>query len=197
MLGKTEICWIPGNHDTDRPEYWERLVQSELADRNLHGKVVTIDQTRIGALGGVFRGEVWHPDVMGGRPPYESYAEYASALRSRRRQAVPSPAAAADLLEESREGKLRKHQSTIFHQEYVALAGQRLDILVTHEAPSCHRYGFAAIDSLARAGGAHTVIHGHHHDDYEANGLGFRTVGVGLRGLVDENGVRWEKAWRT
>jgi cytosine/adenosine deaminase-related metal-dependent hydrolase len=46
-----------------------------------------------------------------------------------------------------------------------ALSKLRADILVTHEAPSCHPYGFAAIDALARAMGVVRSFHGHQHDD--------------------------------
>lgn len=66
------------------------------------------------------------------------------------------------------------------------------DILVTHEAPSCHPYGFTAIDKLARALGVTRLFHGHHHDgrNYQAfeGVLGFRAFGVGLRGLCDSEG---------
>ena len=37
-----------------------------------------------------------------------------------------------------RGGLTRKHRSTIFPIDYASLASQKADILVTHEAPSCH-----------------------------------------------------------
>ena len=71
-------------------------------------------------------------------------------------------------------------------------AGKRADILVTHEAPSSHPHGFAAIDELANRLGATTSFHGRHHDrlDYSAQRtwLGFDAFGVGLRGITDQDG---------
>jgi len=52
---------------------------------------------------------------------------------------------------------------------------------VTHEAPSCHRHGYAVIDDLAAAGGAKLIVHGHHHDSYTAtlpNGIPVRGLGL-------------------
>jgi len=75
---------------------------------------------------------------------------------------------------------------------FARLAAQRADLLITHEAPSCHPHGFHAIDALARALGVQAAFHGHHHDslDYRPQWatLGFRAFGVGLRGVVDHEG---------
>ena len=35
-LAYTDIWWIPGNHDTDSDEFYDRLWRSELAGHNLH-----------------------------------------------------------------------------------------------------------------------------------------------------------------
>jgi hypothetical protein len=72
------------------------------------------------------------------------------------------------------------------------LSKLRADILVTHEAPSTHPHGFAALDELARAMSVSKTFHGHHHDrlDYSAEcaRLGFEPFGVGLRGITDQDG---------
>jgi len=87
---------------------------------------------------------------------------------------------------------LRKHRSSIFPSEYSRLVAERADILVTHEAPSCHPYGIEAIDELARSLGVHTTFHGHHHDRLEymayRERLGFNAFGVGFCGITDQNG---------
>ena len=57
----TEVWWIPGNHDTDSADVYSNLFESELADKNLHGRVVEIAGIRVAGLGGIFRGEVWYP----------------------------------------------------------------------------------------------------------------------------------------
>src|SRR3546814_18719562 len=61
-------------------------------------------------------------------------------------------------------GKALKHLSTIFPQGYDRLAKEKADILVVHEAPSCHPHGFEAIDLLAQVMGVKRGFHGHNHD---------------------------------
>lgn len=172
-----EVWFIPGNHDTDSKEAWDRLLPSW--HRNLDGRVVEIEGLRIAGLGGVFRGEVWMPPA---RPDFESFREYEKALR--RQEKKPTQIA----------GKLQKHASTIFPETIAQLARLRADILVTHEAPSCHLHGFQEIDVLAKKMRAQAVFHGHHHDspDYRMwdDRLGFRAYGVGFCGITDMHGGR-------
>jgi predicted phosphodiesterase len=189
VLDKTEIWYIHGNHDTDKPELIANLNESKLAHRNLHGRVVEIAGVRVAGLGGIFREEIWWPKPVDVAPSYESYADYQN------RTVYPAHGRSADmqLATLKAESKLLKHRSTIFSQEYYALAAMGADILVTHEAPSCHRYGFRAIDELARSLGVKKTFHGHNHDslDYQAkwDELGFSAYGVGLRGITDMQGA--------
>jgi len=91
-----------------------------------------------------------------------------------------------------RNERARKHRSTIFPDEYFKLVGQSAEILVTHEAPSCHPHGFEAIDELARSLGVHTAFHGHQHDRLDYTGhrerMGFDAYGVGFCGITDQDG---------
>ena len=164
---------------------------------------------RIAGLGGVFRGEVWYPDrgnPGGSEPHYESYEQYCRVqdnkrpMRLRNKDALEAslhhfanlPGANAAMIDQIRYGKELTHLSTIFWDVYEKLWEQRADILVTHEAPSCHRNGFTAIDELAQAMGVKALFHGHHHDclDYRAwdEKLGFKAFGVGFCGITDETG---------
>lgn len=59
----------------------------------------------------------------------------------------------------------------------------RADVLVTHGAPSCHELGFAEIDHVADALGVRLIVHGHHHQDYEAAVGRIPVVGVGRAAL--------------
>lgn len=61
----------------------------------------------------------------------------------------------------------------------------RAQVLVTHEAPSCHAYGWQAIDNLAVRLGVSYVFHGHLHETriYPRQGT-CQVVGVGYRGIV-------------
>jgi hypothetical protein len=194
-----DVKWIRGNHDTDSDENWNNLQGS--MHRNIDGKVITVDGLRVAGLGGIFRGEVWHPEIDGGKPTHATYAEYEKHIRSnanlKRRltkkdlaqlQAVPPDRQwSSAVLDQSRMGKLLKHHSSIFPADYERLADQKADILITHEAPSCHPHGFKEIDLLAQVMGA-TVCHGHHHDalDYSRHWdtLGIKAYGVGFCGIT-------------
>ena len=191
VLAQTEVWFIHGNHDTDSPEYYSNLTESTLAHRNLHGRVALIDGVRVAGLGGVFRQEVWWPNAADAVPNYACYADYQQQSERKLAGRIGSPK--GDALEVKVAGKLLRHRSTIFAQEYHALAAQAADILVTHEAPSCHPYGFNVIDELARSLGVTASFHGHNHDSLDYRGLwdelGFRAYGVGLCGIRDMQGA--------
>lgn len=173
IAGRT--WFIHGNHDTDSEEGFHNVWGSEMAERNLHGRVVTLpDGTRVAGLGGVFRGRVWMPPDQ---PLFESTQEHGERTPEYDRW---------------RGGPSLKHWSSIHPETVDQLAALEADVLVTHEAPSCHPNGFEVIDDLARAMRVRAVFHGHHHDrlDYGASTakLGFRAHGVGLRGVTDLDG---------
>lgn len=115
-----------------------------------------------------------------------SYAEFGEALNRSR----PHRERAKD--SELMSNQERKHRSTIFFDVYEALSHMRADVLVTHEAPSVHPYGFTAVDELARAMGVKALFHGHHHDnrDYRPDwpALRFRAYGVGFCGITALDG---------
>lgn len=170
-----DVWFIHGNHDTDSSQSWANLLPSW--HRNLHGRIVSIEGLRVAGLGGIFRGEVWYP------PEDAQHASYA-ALESSEKY-LPRVKA-------HRNERALKHSSTIFPDIYDALADQRADILVTHEAPSCHPHGFEAINLLARSMHVQAAFHGHHHDclNYRAwdAPLGFKAYGVGFCGIMDMHG---------
>ncbi|WP_373974114.1 metallophosphoesterase [Chitinibacter sp. SCUT-21] len=174
ILDLTEVWYIHGNHDTDTFYDYTNLFDSKLADRNLHGRVVEIAGVRVAGLGGIFRGQIWMPPA---HPNYPSQAHYLAHCGQSNYW---------------RGGLPRKHRSTIFYTDYQALAQEQADILVTHEAPSCHPYGFHALDQLAHKLGVKKTFHGHQHDclDYRPHDLrlGFQAYGVTLRGITDQNG---------
>ena len=178
IIGKTEIRFIPGNHDTDEDFYWRNLVDSKLADGNLNGRVDTVAGIRIAGLGGIFRGKVWMPPAA---PAFDSYAAWLKDNKPRHGG-----------IDVAKETLVRTHQTTIFPDVYARLAKQKADVLVTHEAPSVHSHGFAAIDDLAKAMGVQATFHGHHHDakDYQQDWgrLGFRAYGVGFCGMTNIDG---------
>lgn len=172
IIDRTEVWFIPGNHDGDQDNWYDNLFSSKLGDRNLHGRVVEIDGKRIAGLGGVFREKIWRPPAKP-RFPTRQDLLHTCGKGQRWRDNIP-----------------RKHHVTIFWQEYAALRKQKADILVTHEAPSSHRFGFKELDDLALVLGANKMFHGHHHEHYSRTICrGKITVhGVGKSGLCDENG---------
>lgn len=132
-LAITQVWWIPGNHDTDCEEYYDRLWHGPIAEHNLHGRVAEVAGLRIAGLGGVFRGQIWMPE---GRPNYQSATGF--VRRSPKTNLW-------------RGGLPRRHRSSIFPATYEALQQCKADILVTHEAAGCHKKGFDAIDRLAKS----------------------------------------------
>jgi predicted phosphodiesterase len=170
------VWWIPGNHDADSDDLWVRVWGSKLADRNVHGRVVTLpDGTRLAGLGGVFREAVWYPTLAaarGGAPAFRTREEHAAATPRQDRWL---------------EGHHRKHWGTIYPDELDRLAELQADVLVTHEAPAYHPNGFDILDTLAQSMGVRVHVHGHQHDRLDSSARwpsqAFASIGVGLRGI--------------
>ncbi|WP_297573272.1 metallophosphoesterase [uncultured Deefgea sp.] len=174
IIDLTEVWYIHGNHDTDGTRDYCNLWDSGMSERNLHGRVVEIAGVRIAGLGGIFRGHIWMP------PNNSVYASPAHYLQH------------CGKANQWRGGLPRKQRSSIFYVDYQALAHEKADIMVTHEAPSCHPWGFSVLDRLGQAMGIEKSFHGHQHDslnyrEHDAR-LGFKAYGVALRSIMDENG---------
>ncbi|MDP3604237.1 MAG: metallophosphoesterase [Polaromonas sp.] len=171
----TELRFIHGNRDTDSEADYDNLFGSELAHRNLHGRVVTIAGIRLGGLGGIFRGQVWKPP----EPPKSESAKECTRTVGRSGR--------------WRDGLPLRHRSTIFPDVYAALAKQRADVLVPHEAPSAHHHGFQALDELARSLQVRASFHGHDHVnmDYRRHWeqLGHQAFSVGFCGITALDGT--------
>ena len=140
------VAFIHGNHDADTHENWACLHDCGDAVA-LHGRVVDLDGIRVAGLGGNFMGRIWAP------PSNPTFANKAEATKrgayAWREGHEPSP----------------KLHGAIYPDDVAALARLRADILVTHEAPSCHKYGWEAPDQLARDMRVIRSFHGHTHDD--------------------------------
>lgn len=161
------VAFIPGNHDADSYEHWEMLHDAGDAVP-IHGQVVEMEGIRVAGLGGHFVSRVWMPPAV---PLVRSREEAlrGGAFRFRDGQR-PSPT----------------YLAAIYAAEVGRLCRQRADILVAHEAPSCHRYGHTELDMLARALQARRMFHGHHHDDrtreyaLQREQLGFDAIALRL-----------------
>ncbi|MGJ7505593.1 MULTISPECIES: metallophosphoesterase [unclassified Variovorax] len=173
ILDLTEVHWIAGNHDSDTEAYHDHAWHSELADRNLHGRVVSVAGYHVAGLGGIFRSKIWDPR----RPIEEASFQSSEAMRRAMKRE-----------ERWRDSISLKHRSSIFPADYKQLLRSGpADILVTHEAPSAHPHGWRVIDELAEKFGVLLVIHGHHHENRDYLGEGsmpsaapFRAFGVDM-----------------
>jgi predicted phosphodiesterase len=149
IVGLTEIWWIAGNHDFLSPIKYESLFHSGLADKGLHLKVAEIAGIRIAGLSGIFLGRVWYP------PRAPIWKDKQQFLNSQKHSNSDNDISL-------------KYQSAIWYNEFETLKLLKADILVTHEAPGSHRYGFTAISELAAAMGVKHIFHGHLHENYSA-----------------------------
>jgi predicted phosphodiesterase len=167
ILNLTEIWFIHGNHDTDSDADYDNLWESELAARNLHGRVIEIAGFKVAGLGGIFRSKIWDPR----RPIKEAAFQSSDAMRRTMKRE-----------ERWRDGISRKHRSSIFPADYQQLLrSDPSDILVTHEAPAAHPHGWKAIDELAVKLGVQLVVHGHHHLSVDYLGEGLMTAATPFR----------------
>jgi predicted phosphodiesterase len=182
-----DLHWIFGNHDSDGgPGMWHYLTSPDhnpvTAAGALHGRIETIHGVRIAGLGGTFRPRVWDPPA----PP-----------RLFSRSELPDDA------RQMAQGWRPEHIDALIHslgsmaiwpEDYEALAEQKADILVTHEAPSSHPAGRAMLDALARKMDAGLIVHGHHHVNYLATADdGLRVLGVASAwGATADGAILWE-----
>lgn len=170
------VAFIHGNHDADSHTHWANLHDCGDA-RPLHARVAHLDGIRVAGLGGVFMKSVWWP---GSPARFESKAEALAGGAYR-----------------FRDGQRPKSQyhGAIYPAEVKLLGTQQAEVLVMHEAPSCHRHGFTVLDELARQMGVQRVFHGHHHDDcteaYRPHwpAMGFETHALGYCGIRTASGT--------
>lgn len=146
------VHYVGGNWDWHSEEWHDRLFLSHPTG-NLHGTCRDIGGLRVGGLGGVFLPDVWLPRSGHEEP------------RFRTRDGVLRDVPPRDRW---RGGLPLDRRQAIVPEDAEALARHRLDVLVCHEAPTTHRFGFAAIDDLARRTGAWLVVHGHCHRAHTA-----------------------------
>ena len=170
ILGVTEIWWIAGNHDFQSPSKYRNLFHSSLAESGLHGRVREIGSLKIAGLGGIFLSRVWYP------PQKPKWLNKDHFIHSQGNSDVSR-------------GLSLKYKSAIWHDEFQALKRLKADILVTHEAPGSHRFGFGAISELGAAMGVKMIFHGHLHENYIGSVRNnIKVVGVADRAVADLHG---------
>ncbi len=166
-----DVAFIHGNHDADSRVHWAMLHDAGDAVA-LHKKVHDLGGVRVAGLGGTF-GRIWRPP---GGPLFHSLQQ---ALDSDPYRWPGQDAPHSDL------------NAAIYPDDLDELAGLSADVLVTHEAFSCHPKGYLVLDALGRSLGVARGFHGHQHDDLTAtyavqrDALGFDVQGLGLCGIKD------------
>ena len=182
---EVRVAFIHGNHDADTYEHWAML--HDCGDAlALHGRVLDLDGVRVAGLGGNFLGRIWSP------PAAASFESRTLAMNrgpyQRRDGQRPNP----------------KLFGAIYPDEFELLSKQRADILVTHEAPSCHPYGFEALDELAMSLQVVRSFHGHHHYDrseeyalvrdalgFDARAVAYCAIKNGLGEIIRQGEAGW------
>lgn len=155
--------WIHGNHDIDREIWYDNTLGSAWSPYCLHGRVVSFGDLRIAGLGGHFVEKIWHPELA--KPRFASRRDYLAVCGK------------GNLW---RGGLPRKVRGAIWWEDIERLWDQTADILITHEAPTPHRYGHSVIGELAEAMGARLIVHGHLHEAYETmTPGGIAAIGLG------------------
>jgi predicted phosphodiesterase len=157
------VHWILGNKDAETEAAFDNLA-TDFPEGDIGLRVIEVDRLRIAGLGGVFKPRIWDPGA-GEAPGFVTRAEFLASLDAR---------------EHWRGGLPLWHRDSIFPEDFSSLAQHRFDVLISHEAPSSHRHGFAAIDRLAETAGARLIVHGHHHESYVAK----LANGIDVRGLA-------------
>lgn len=160
-----DVHIILGNHDADTDAIFN-LVFEEFGSLICHGTVLELEEQglKVACLGGVFRGKIWDPNIQS-CPPFYSQSEWLS-------KTVKTA--------HFKGGVARKHRTSIFPETFEALRRTHADILITHEAPSTHPFGFKVLEDLAMDLGAKLIIHGHHHKVSKDIACGGR---IAVRGL--------------
>ena len=171
LLGKGwDVRWILGNKDTETETVFDNLA-TDLPQGDIGGKTIEVGGLRIAGLAGVFKPRIWYPRAD----------EAGAAIEPPRFDTRDGFLASLDEREHWRGGLPLWHRDSIFPEDFARLAQLRFDVLIAHEAPSCHRHGFSVIDDLAQACGARLIVHGHHHEAYTArlpNGIAVRGLAV-------------------
>ncbi len=164
------VRWIPGNHDADTLKMHDRL-WGDYPEGSLHGRWVDLGGMVVAGLGGVFKASVWYPRYERAEPVHRDRRTY---LRQLQRS------------DQWRHGLPLRLRDAIFPEDVEALSNLRVDILVTHEAPTSHKSGFVGIDDAATRCRARLVVHGHHHVNYS----GVTAGGIPVRGLAKAEVLR-------
>ena len=156
-----EVAYLYGNHEKGSSSFWDNLVGDHPGGL-LHAGVRRLGHYDVAGVAGVFKQRIWLPPAAA---QFDSRASYLQKIAH---------------YERWRGGLPLRQRDAIFPEDFQALAGKHADILVTHEAPSTHPHGFAALDDLAQVLHARLIIHGHHHTSLTGvTAGGIMVIGLG------------------
>ncbi len=144
-----ECKWILGNHDCENHEQYDNLVGSlaRYPDSYIGRRVVDVSGLRIAGLSGIFKGRVWYPKDGNEVSCYATRKEY---MRQVRHFEWWRPNySGSDVLE--LRGMPLGMRDAIFPEDVERLLQERLDVIVSHEAPrtlTMRGKGFAGLNDL-------------------------------------------------
>jgi hypothetical protein len=164
VYGDPHGDWKPLLHACAQQRPDSLVIVGDYAEGNIHACWVQAGGLIVAGLGGDFKERIWYPRFDYTVPAHATRRSYLRQLRRADRWQGGLPLRVRD---------------AIFPEDIEALCGLRVDLLVTHEAPTCRRHGFAGIDMAAETCKARLLVHGHHHDSYS----GVTKSGIRVRGL--------------
>jgi len=170
LLGKAaqKTWFVLGNHDSDKQEFLDR--HHTMMHQCLHCRVVEMGGLKVAGLNGVFA---------------RRFLGLSNVDRLEDLYSVKAFYHTRDDWKRCNQPCIECHTS-IFPEDIERMKDIQADVLVCHEAPECHCDGFQILGDLARIMGVKLLIHGHHHERYEAEiEGGIKVLGLGVPGTID------------
>ena len=177
--------FILGNHDGDQSSYLENHLSCW--ENHIHCRVVeSAEGIRIAGISGTFEEEIWYPPE---KPRWLTREQFRKFCKTQPRGTVKYHLLHNHLP--------KRFWPVIFPEDVDKLKKLQSDVLVCHEAPSCHSLGFDIIDEIAEAMNVSVIVHGHHHESYQGKTRNkIKVIGLNMEDfiLLDRDMVwRWSK----
>ena len=151
------VYYIFGNHDET-----EDIIKNHesIIENNLHCKVVEINRIKVAGIGGAINFDFFGispvdgiEDIYNVQSKYFSRELYLQAKKGTEFEKACHAISMASIFPADVE-------------KFIDMPGA--DVLVSHEAPESHPLGYKLIGDIGRILGVKLILHGHHHEAYQA-----------------------------